>query len=101
MRRNLVVMIALPLTVTGTALAVLNGCSSSEATGQASRVLPGQAKTGSVLRYHNSASRDGVYVDPTLTRASASRLAPVPGFTATVSGPVYAQPLYMAKAVSG
>lgn len=47
-----------------------------------------------VLQFHNSATRDGLYVDSTFTKAAASKLRRDTSFSASVSGPVYAQPLY-------
>ena len=53
----------------------------------------------SVLQHHNNASRDGFYVDPGLSRDSIANLHMDPAFTgATISGPTYAQPLYLAGA---
>jgi len=53
-----------------------------------SRPAPGQ----SVLTYHNTADRQGLYTVPGLTDAAAAGMHL--GFKATVSGNVYAQPLY-------
>jgi len=55
--------------------------------------------TGSVLQHHNNASRDGLYVEPRLTRAAVATLHLDPSFTgATIMGPTFAQPLYVAGA---
>lgn len=53
--------------------------------------VPGE----SVLQYHKNASRDGVYVDPAITRAAAARLRRDPSFVVKVAGPTYAQPLFL------
>ena len=56
----------------------------------------------SVLQHHNHASRDGVYVDAALTKTAAASLhidTAFPG--AMLSGPTYAQPLYLASSGSG
>ena len=51
----------------------------------------------SVLQYHNNASRDGVYIDPVMTKAAAATMHVDTTFAmATHTGPVYAQPLYLA-----
>ena len=51
----------------------------------------------SVLQHHNNPSRDGFYVDPVLSKAAIAKLHVDPAFAgATVSGPTYAQPLYLA-----
>jgi len=48
----------------------------------------------SVLQHHNDAARDGVYVDAAFTRAAARGLRQDTSFSATLQGPVTAQPLY-------
>ena len=51
----------------------------------------------SVLQHHNSATRDGFYVDSALSRTAIANLHVDPAFPgATISGPTYAQPLYLA-----
>jgi len=59
---------------------------------------PGGATAGAVLEHHGGPRRDGVYVDPALTRAAAARLRADPSFRASVEGAIYAQPLYVASA---
>ncbi len=49
----------------------------------------------SVVTFHARATRDGVYVQPTLTRARAATLARDATFDGTVSGKVRAQPLFV------
>jgi len=61
-------------------------------TGGASAGSMGDA---SVLQYHKHASRDGLYVDAAFTKAAAAKLHRDKTFTATVSGQVFAQPLYV------
>jgi hypothetical protein len=56
---------------------------------------------GSVLEHHGGPRRTGVYVDSTLTRASAATFHVDPCFQATVAGAVYAQPLYFAGGPGG
>ena len=48
-----------------------------------------------VTQYHNHISRDGLYVDPAFTYASASNLTRDLSFSGVISGNVYAQPLYI------
>jgi outer membrane protein assembly factor BamB len=43
---------------------------------------------------HKNLSRDGVFVDPAFTRASAAKIHMDAKFRATVDGPTYATPLY-------
>lgn len=50
-----------------------------------------------VLTYHNSNQRDGAYVVPKLTLAAAANVARDTKFNATVSGKIYAQPLFWKK----
>lgn len=54
----------------------------------------------SVLQQHNHANRDGLYVDPALTRAAVAQLHLDGAFDGTYAqagahGPVYAQPLFI------
>jgi len=56
---------------------------------------------GSVLQHHNGELRLGVYVDPTLTKASASTFHVDPTFQAAVTGSVYAQLLYFVGGPGG
>jgi hypothetical protein len=52
----------------------------------------------SVLEYHNNPSRDGVYIDPVITKAAAATMHVDTTFAmATYTGPVFAQPLYLAS----
>ncbi len=52
-------------------------------------------RVGAVLEHHGGPRRDGLYVDPTLTRAAAARFHLDAGFQAALAGPIYAQPLYV------
>ena len=54
-------------------------------------VTPGD----SVLMHHNHLNRDGVYVQPSLTKAAAAGLQQDTTFAASFVGDVYAQPLYV------
>ncbi len=55
----------------------------------------------SVLEHHNSPRRDGVYVDSTLTKPSASTFHLDPTFKALVPGAIYAQLLYFTMGHGG
>jgi hypothetical protein len=57
--------------------------------------------SASVLDYHNGPRRNGVYIDPTLTKASAKTFHVDPAFKARIRGAVYAQLLYVAGGASG
>jgi hypothetical protein len=48
-----------------------------------------------VAEHHNHITRDGLYVDPAFTQASAANLKRDLSFDGTISGDVYAQPLYI------
>ena len=61
----------------------------------------GGGAPGSVLQHHNRATRDGVYVEPALTRAAAARLHRDATFRVALAGPTYAQPLFWAAAGPG
>ena len=60
-------------------------------------VTPGD----SVLMHHNHLNRDGVYVQPLLTKTAAAGLQQDTTFVASFVGNVYAQPLYVDNGPSG
>src|SRR5579885_2667988 len=57
---------------------------------------PGIDVKVSVLGHHRNPTKDGLYVDPALTRAAARRMHRDTAFDGRVQGDVYAQPLYVA-----
>ena len=57
-------------------------------------VLPINAQVN-VTQYHNHASRDGLYVDPAFTQSASANLVRDTNFDGTISGNVFAQPLYV------
>ena len=59
------------------------------------------ADGASVLQHHKHASRDGLYVEPALTRAAAAGLHRDVTFNASIQGPTYAQPLYLEASPGG
>jgi PQQ enzyme repeat len=48
-----------------------------------------------VTQFHNHASRDGLYIDSAFTPGAAANLTRDLNFDGTISGVVYAQPLYI------
>ncbi len=56
--------------------------------------LPGMSMAGSVVTYHNSNQRDGAYTVASLSLAAAANLHRDNKFDGTISGHVYAQPLF-------
>jgi len=54
-----------------------------------------------VTQEHNNLSRDGVYIDPGFTPAAADGLTRDLNFNGTISGNVYAQPLYIEGGPNG
>jgi outer membrane protein assembly factor BamB len=54
-----------------------------------------------VTQHHNHASRDGLYLDPLFTPTAAANLARDLNFNGTISGNVYAQPLYIENGPGG
>ena len=64
-------------------------------------VLPRTMGQVNVTQEHNNPSRDGVYIDAGFTRSAAANLTRDPGFDGTISGNVYAQPLYIEGGPSG
>src|SRR5438876_3479572 len=62
--------------------------------GLCSAVLPANAQVN-VTQEHNNVSRDGVYIDAAFTPSAAANLTRDLNFNGTISGNVYAQPLYI------
>ena len=65
-----------------------------------SAVLPITAQVN-VTQEHNNLFRDGLYVDPAFTLANAVNLTRDLNFDGTISGNVYAQPLYIEGGPNG
>ena len=54
-----------------------------------------------VSQFHNHLSRDGLYIDPAFTKTAAGKLTRDLSFDGTISGNVYAQPLYVDNGPAG
>src|SRR5580765_1518299 len=54
-----------------------------------------------VTQFHNHENRDGLYIDPAFTRTAAAALKRDTNFLGTVSGNIYAQPLYIEDGPGG
>jgi hypothetical protein len=65
-----------------------------------SAVLPANASVN-VTQHHNHDSRDGLYIDSSFTPTNAANLARDTNFDGTISGNVYAQPLYIEDGPGG
>src|SRR5438874_1615079 len=63
-------------------------------------IVPTTAQVN-VTQEHNNLSRDGLYVDPAFTPANAGNLTRDLNFDGTISGHVYAQPLYIEGGPNG
>ncbi len=63
-------------------------------------VLPANAQVN-VTQEHNNVSRDGVYIDAGFTPSAAANLTRDLNFNGTISGNVYAQPLYIEGGPNG
>ena len=63
-------------------------------------VLPANAQVN-VTQEHNNVSRDGVYIDAAFTPGAAANLTRDLNFNGTISGNVYAQPLYIEGGPNG
>jgi hypothetical protein len=64
---------------------------------------PGDSGTStdpSVYQHHKNASRNGLYVDPTLTKSAAATMHAL-GYMGTVTTSVYAQPLFVEHGPGG
>ena len=68
--------------------------------GLCSAALPTDAQVN-VIREHNNLSRDGLYIDGAFTPAAAAGLTRDLNFDGTISGNVYAQPLYIEGGPNG
>jgi hypothetical protein len=53
------------------------------------------ARAVNVTQYHNDSSRSGLYIEPAFTKSAAAGLHRDLLFNGTISGNVYAQPLYI------
>jgi hypothetical protein len=72
--------------------------------GGSSKVANGRALASSpadVLEYHKNPSKDGLYVDPLITRDAAATAHRDTSFNASLPGQVYAQPLYVQNGPGG
>src|SRR5436309_15851274 len=63
-------------------------------------VFPASAQVN-VTQEHNNPSRDGLYIDAAFTPANAANLTRDLNFNGTISGHVYAQPLYIEGGPNG
>src|SRR5215467_9077515 len=63
-------------------------------------VVPAYAQVN-VTQEHNNSSRDGVYIDSGFTPSAAANLTRDLNFDGTISGNVYAQPLYIEGGPNG
>ena len=64
-------------------------------------LVPRTSAQVNVTQEHNNPSRDGVYIDAAFTPAAAANLTRDLGFAGTISGNVYAQPLYIEGGPNG
>jgi hypothetical protein len=56
---------------------------------------------GDVLKYHLNDTRDGKYIDPNLTQSAVRTTHRDSTFNAPLTGPIYAQPLYVSSGPAG
>lgn len=54
-----------------------------------------------VVQHHNHATRDGLYIDPLIDQSAAMTIHRDLTFDAPVTGPVFAQPLYVSNGPGG
>src|SRR5579883_2701221 len=64
-------------------------------------LFPVKSAAQDVLQHHLHGSRDGLYTDPLFTRTAAATLHRDPTFHASLPGPTYAQPLFIANGAGG
>jgi hypothetical protein len=65
-----------------------------------SAIIPANAQVN-VTQEHNNLSRDGLYIDAVFTPSAAANLTRDLNFDGTISGNVYAQPLYIEGGLNG
>jgi outer membrane protein assembly factor BamB len=82
-------------------LVTAGACSSSDAGSTPGAAGASPVGSASVLQYHNSSTRDGVYVAPALTRTAVAAMHRDSTFNASIEGPTYAQPLYVDGGATG
>src|SRR5215831_17998581 len=64
-------------------------------------LIPATNAQVNVTQFHNHDSRDGLYIDSAFTQSAAANLARDLNFDGTISGLVYAQPLYIDNGPGG
>jgi hypothetical protein len=64
-------------------------------------LVPHTSAQVNITQEHNNPSRDGVYIDSAFTPAAVANLTRDLGFAGTISGNVYAQPLYIEGGPNG
>src|SRR5438045_9643656 len=64
-------------------------------------LVPRTSAQVNVTQEHNNPSRDGVYIDAAFTSSAAANLVRDLNFNGTISGNVYAQPLYIEGGTNG
>src|SRR5678816_2131579 len=84
-----------PVRISSLALAILF------AVGFANLIPSATAASVNVTQHHNNPSRDGLFIDPAITAATAATTTRDLGFNGTISGNVYAQPLYIEDGAGG
>src|SRR5262245_23251816 len=65
-----------------------------------SAILPANAQVN-VTQFHNNARREGLYIDASFTLPNAANLTRDLNFDGTITGSVYAQPLYIDNGPGG
>jgi hypothetical protein len=63
--------------------------------------IPAASAQVNVTQFHNHDSRDGLYIDSAFTPSAAANLTRDMNFDGTISGDVYAQPLYIEDGPGG
>jgi len=78
------------------------GSGGTSSSGASSGGGDGGTTTGApVLEFHKNPSRDGLYVDPLMTKANVAAFKLDTTFAPTITGNVYAQPLYVTNGPGG
>jgi hypothetical protein len=83
------------------AVVLTMGCGSSVTTTPGASPTPAPPGQNSVVQEHDTADRNGAYIQPSLSRAAAATLHADPAFQGVFQGNVYGQPLYVENGPGG
>ena len=92
---------AMPAALTCSLLVACGGGSSHHGDGGTTSDGNDGSSGVSVFQHHKNSARTGVFVDAAFTKAAAAGIHMDAGFSATINGPTYTQPLFLENAIAG